>query len=222
MLPSVEPLSTTVIIASSRRAARHRVETGQRVVAAVPVDDDDVDGRRAQDEPPMRRLMRSRNERGCSGTCSVAANASFCGSMRGARTKSTSGCERARPLMLVDEAPRAVAHARRRAARARALPRNRLADVERTIDAGAVSRQQFVGARRAARHDRQSAPEVVVDARPHREIGLDRLRERQQRRAEAAVERARALRTRPTARSGRSRSPFASRTRSPRRVFPAA
>ena len=56
---------------------RYRLETGQRVVAAVPVDDDDVDYRRAQDDPPIRRLMRSRNERERSGTWSVAAKTSL-------------------------------------------------------------------------------------------------------------------------------------------------
>src|SRR5258708_36180079 len=52
-----------------------------------------------------------------------------------------------------------------------------------------VAEQQLIGARRAAGYDRQLAPQVVVDPRPHRQVSLDRLRKRQQRRAESAVER---------------------------------
>ena len=46
----------------------HRSEAIQRFLAAVPVDDDDLDGGRRQNAPPIRRFSRSMIDRGCSGT----------------------------------------------------------------------------------------------------------------------------------------------------------
>src|SRR4029077_3240021 len=68
-----------------------RGDAGDRVALAVPVDDDDVDRWRGQVQLPMRRLMRSRIDGGCSGTCRRAANASFVASARGALQNATSG-----------------------------------------------------------------------------------------------------------------------------------
>ena len=69
----------------------NRVQTRQRLIAPVPVDDDDVDGGRRQDTPPMRRFNRVRIEGGRSGICMRTANASFVGSTRGCRQNSSSG-----------------------------------------------------------------------------------------------------------------------------------
>ena len=65
------------------RLRRNCFQTCQRVFAAVPVDDDDVDC--DQDAPPMRRFSRSRIEAGRSGTCMRIAKASLFGSTRGSR-----------------------------------------------------------------------------------------------------------------------------------------
>jgi hypothetical protein len=46
----------------------HRGKAVESFLAAVPVDDDDLDGGRRQNAPPIRRLSRSMIERGCSGT----------------------------------------------------------------------------------------------------------------------------------------------------------
>src|SRR5437016_4437466 len=68
----------------------HSLEAGERVPAAVPVDDDDIDS--AQDAPPMRRFSRARIDGGRSGTCMRTAKASLFVSMRGLRQKSRNGC----------------------------------------------------------------------------------------------------------------------------------
>ena len=67
------------------------VQTGQGLISSVPVDDDDVDRRRRQDTPPMRRFNRVRIDGGRSGTCMRTANASFVASTRGCRQNSSSG-----------------------------------------------------------------------------------------------------------------------------------
>ena len=68
---------------------RHRLQARQSVFAAVPIDDDDVDG--DQDGPPMRRFNRSRTDAGFSGSCRRTANAALSASRRGFRQKSRKG-----------------------------------------------------------------------------------------------------------------------------------
>ena len=58
-----------------------RSETRKRVGTAVPVDDDYVGDGNGQDEPPRRRMMRSRMDGGRSGRHNAAAKISFVGSM---------------------------------------------------------------------------------------------------------------------------------------------
>src|SRR5438552_18449548 len=50
--------------------------------------------------------------------------------------------------------------------------------------AAAIARQDFVGSGSGAADDRQSAPQIVVDARAHRQLGFQRLRKREQRQSE--------------------------------------
>ena len=81
------PIGRSVVDNRDRRAVnvaqlgRDGLQASDRVIAAVPVDDDDVDG--DQDAPPMRRLRRSRMDAGRSGTCMRTAKASLFASVLG-------------------------------------------------------------------------------------------------------------------------------------------